>query len=193
MPVAGDIVGDVERMATLRREFFDLANRKGVAFSEMTGQIKKAVRGLLKYQFAWGIDPAGTSLKARKDGAPALISKKLPSLIKAIAKPGEVTFGAKWRGFEAHNFGHVFPSRNVAGGEKVARRFQRTRDERGRLKKGGEWVDRPWSSGAHVVGQRILPRRQILPDDGTMPPRWDSRIREAVEVAMVQWYLRSSR
>jgi hypothetical protein len=139
--------------------------------------VKRSGHQLLREQGAKGIDPAGRIHKLRKDGEPALVSKKLPTAFTSVWSGRSLRYVGRTGQREilrAHNDGHTWPARSVSARKTVLRYNSKGKLVRSarfaRLKRG-----RAVFAGAHTVGRRVLPQRRIAPD-GALPPRWQRKI-----------------
>jgi hypothetical protein len=190
------VTGDLAKAKALARNLRDLADPKGRAQQEISREIVREVRGLLREQFAAGVGPYGMwPLTVR--GKPALVSRKLPQDFRGEPVPGGVRFwwGGRARWIRAHHEGHVFPARQ-AGGQSLF--F----NEKGQLLRLGKLTVRGLRTKfvmervarAHTVGQRVLPKREIYPDRGVgSSPTWAAHVNHGARLGMQRWRERATR
>ena len=141
--------------------------------------VERAARGELQREFRDSIDPDGNSWKARADGKPALVSKKLPGAFTSKIVGNTIVFVGRvardW--LRVQSEGHSFPSRNVAARATVLR-F----DRKGRMVKAKRFEKikkgRAVFARAHTIGRRTLPARPIVPG-ASLPARWETAIKFA--------------
>jgi hypothetical protein len=181
---------DSRTLHRLEQRFEKLAS--GRPPEDLAHAIEKEVRGLLKEQFAAGIDPAGNTYKPLRSGKPAFYKKmRIPQDFRSATVPQGVLFYGRIRWLDAHQHGHVFPARKVAAnknyltfnskGKLVAERriFRKT----GEVRKGGYQV----FARAHEIGKRVLPQRMIYPE-GALPKRWDEALERGAEAGMEEFF-----
>jgi len=184
------LLGDFAKLKKLTRSVEALAKTGGRPQQAIARAVIKEVRaGPLKAQYQSGVGPDGP-WQPRKDGKPALVSRKLPRVIRASPKGDGAEF--VWRStiMLAHHEGHVFASR-TGGGHSVF--F----DENGRAIKLGKLTRRAFrysfvrevKVGAHLVGARVLPPRRQYPRPGSIPLSWSKPIANGMRIGMTRWYL----
>lgn len=185
------LTGDVEGLRELRRDFTQLARG-----TDLLRGIDREVKGLLKTEFSSGQGPYGP-WQATVRGRQALQSKKLPQAFASTIGPNGLRYTAKSKRdlLEAHQEGHEFPARKRAENQQYL-----TFDKRGRLIKNSRALNKKGEikrgvhqtfARAHTVGARILPQRQIVPQDGDIPPAWEEAIDRGAERGMQRWYERA--
>jgi hypothetical protein len=186
--------GDTSKARALARSLRDLADPSGRAQAEITREVVREVRGVLKEQFAAGVGPYGMwPLTTR--GRQALVSRKLPQDFRGEGIPGGARFWSRVPWLRAHHEGHVFPAR-AGGGQSLF--F----NEGGRLLRLGRLTARGLRTRfvservtrGHTIGQRVLPKREIYPDRGVgSSPTWSAHLNHAARVGMQRWRDRATR
>jgi hypothetical protein len=186
------LTGDFAGLRKLGRGMVGLAAPGGAGNDLLLAAVSGEVKGLLKEQFAQGTDPSGDPLELTKRGQPALVSKKLPGAFTSRIDQGAVRFfgrvGREW--LDAHQLGHSFPPR-AGGGQSLFFNESGHLLRLGALSKRGlrtkfvsERVARQ-----HVVGRRVLPKREMYPAGG-LTPRWSDAIERGLVFGMYRWYER---
>lgn len=206
--------GDFAAVDRVRAKMSDLATTGGRAQTDIGRGVIAEVRGVLKEQFRTGTGPDGTPWKRTVRGRLALLSRKLPNVVRGKSVPGGVLFSSEDRApwLIAHHEGHTFPPRQSRGhqmyfdarGRMVSRRrfgkltagAYAVRDARGNKgyarerKKGGyRFVGQIIKADAHTVSRRTLPPRHIYPV-GTIPARWQNAINKGGAAGVMKWYVR---
>lgn len=180
-------VAPSEQLAALGNEMRDLAKAR-----PLVRALDRAVKGILKAEFATGAGPSG-AWKPTVQGKQALLSRKLPTAFRSVVAGLGIEFvGRSNRDLlVAHQEGHVFPQRHV----KALKQFL-TFNRRGRLMRASRALTNDGRARksytqifarAHQVGRRVLPQRQIVPEGSTLPGPWDQAIGQALSPALDQW------
>lgn len=147
--------------------------------------IRRAGHEQLRKEFRESHDPHGQAWQKRRDGGPALVSKKLPTAFTSTRDGATVRFvgrvhNREW--LDAHDQGHTFGPRKVDGRSVILRYNAKGRLVRAKrfakLKRG-----RAVFAKAHSIGKRVLPARPIIPR-GALPAEWEKAIGLAVEAGL---------
>lgn len=180
--------GDFDKLKRLARSVEQLADPNGRPQRTIARKVITELRtGPLREQYRTGIGPEGAWQPRKADGRPALVSRKLPTLVRGRPVRGGAVF--EWRSaiMKAHHEGHVFPARR-GGGQSL---FY---DERGRLIRLGRLSARAFRykfvaeriTRAHGIGARVLPPRPQYPR-GPMPDSWRRPIERGLRAGMDDW------
>lgn len=181
--------GAFGRVDAVSRAMKSLAKPGSTAQAGVIKAVGVALKRQIKKQFATSTGPDDEPWAPRKDGKPSLASKKLASRINLKVAGTGLRGWSRIPWLEAHQEGHVFPSRrgaaqwlrfNKKGRLVKAKRFEK-------LKRGRAVLGR-----AHVVGQRVLPARPIRPVGGMTAP-WAAAVNAGAREGMRAWYARAAR
>ena len=107
--------GDFDKLRKLTRSVERLADPNGRPQQRIAREVIREVRaGPLRDQYQTGVGPDGP-WQPRKDGKPALVSRKLPTVIRGRPIVGGAQFEWRSKIMQAHHEGHVFPARRGGG------------------------------------------------------------------------------
>jgi hypothetical protein len=188
MPVTGDFA----KLDKLAGKMSALADGKGAG---LFPPINRGLKATLREEFTRSVDPSGRTWPLTVKGRPALVSRKLPNAFAFAARDGYIVGVGKSRRdmLSAHQEGHTFRARQV-GALKAFLTF----DKNGRLISKKRALNRKGAvrrgviqtfAKAHTVGERVLPKRQIVPEGNTLPRLWDGAIRGGFVEGMTKWFV----
>lgn len=192
--------GDDAQLRSLARSFHDLHTPNTPTQQRLLKPVMQELKGVLREEFSKGIDPSGAAFQETVRGRAALISKKLPYAFDLAVRDGVVVGVGKSKRdlLEAHQEGHTFQSRQVAAQQQFM-----TFDKNGRLIRNKRALNKKGEArrgvfqrfaGAHTVGERVLPQRQIIPTDGEqLPALWDRAVSDGITMGMNDWHDRMAK
>lgn len=178
------------KLRRLRSDVASLATPTGAGQRGLLAGVRTSVKQLLVEEFATGTGPDGAAWQKTAKGEPALVSRKLPTAFTATIESGGVRFQGRVDWLEAHQTGHVFARRQGGGQTMIFRKgklVSRARAARG-WSGPKSWTD--VTARAHSIGQRVLPQRQIYPENG-LTPRWEDAIGRGLVGGMERWARRA--
>lgn len=177
------LTGDFARLKRLKKSVEQLGRADGSPQKSIARAVITEVRkGPLAEQYQTGVGPEGPWVP-RKDGKPALVSRKLARTIRGNPVPGGALI--TWRSaiMLAHHEGHVFGPRHVAAGtltfDKKMRLISARRQRRAKLV-----ID--VARAAHLIRARVLVARRQVPR-GSLPPRWQAAVELGLRRGMTRW------
>lgn len=180
MPLAGDFA----RLKKLKRSVEQLGKTDGSPQKSIARKVITELRqGPIADQYKTGVGPEGAWAPRKKDGKPALVSRKLARTIRGNPVPGGALI--TWRSaiMLAHHEGHVFGPRSVAAGTLTFDKKMRLISAR-RLKRAKFVID--VARRGHLIGARVLVARRQIPR-GTLPPRWQAAVERGLRAGMTRW------
>lgn len=187
MPMTGDVAG----VRRLRADMAQLARG-----TDLLRGIDREVKGLLKEEFEKGEGPYGPWQDTVR-GKQALQSRKLPTAFRSTIGTTGLRYSAKSKRdlLAAHQEGHIFPARKREANQQFLTfnkkgkliKNSRALNKKGEVKSG---VHQTFAK-AHIVGERELPQRQIVPEGSDLPPPWEQAVERGAEGGMMRWYSRA--
>lgn len=191
--------GDDAKLSALAKSFRDLRTPNTPTQQRLLRPVMRELKGVLREEFTKGIDPSGTQWQQTVRGRAALVSRKLPYAFDLAVRDGVVVGVGKSKRdlLEAHQEGHTFQSRQVAAQQSFM-----TFDKNGKLIRNARALNKKGEArrgvfqrfaGAHTVGERVLPERQIIPNDGDqLPALWDRAVSDGITTGIEDWHTRNS-
>lgn len=187
--------GDDAKLRALAKGFRDLRTPNTPTQQRLLTPVMREIKGVLRGEFTKGVDPTGATWQQTVNGHPALVSKKLPNAFDLAVRDGVVVGVGKSKRdlLDAHQEGRTFRARQVAAQQQFM-----TFDKNGRLIRNARALNRKGEARrgirqtfarAHAIGERVLPQRQIIPDDGTqLPPMWEKAVETGIGTGMKDWH-----
>jgi len=208
--------GDMAALKRLLRATQELARPGSPAQRAVMAPVVPAVKALFAQQFAEGIDPEGARQPARKDGKPALRSKKLSRGAITVTIEGT---GIRVRAKTAHlddilttqDEGHTFAAHKstqfrgrgkASSTGRLLKRsafLRRIRDAAVYHGKGSdEWSYTKTNARGRTrfvgerrvvaIGRRVLRARRIRPHGSELPARYGAAVARGAFIGLRGWY-----
>ena len=171
------LTGDLSRLKGWAAHVQSLGKPNGAPRRAIAKAVGDEVRGLLKKEFTTGTSPTGARWTPKKNGKPALISRKLPGDFKTSPVASGVFTSSRIKWLRAHHEGHIFAARSqVLTFSKKGRLLSAKRIMRAKLV----------FDVRAKVGQRVLPPRPIYPGNKMTGP-WGDAINRGIASGMAAW------